>query len=95
VAGSSTAVARSAAAVDSYIDRGLSAVERHEFRKRLAAAEAKVMGKLEDVHDFHAPTERALRNKRLADETGLALLMSTDASGSITDHATSGTCLSR
>lgn len=83
----STALASRAAAVDSYIDRGLSAAERREFRKRLTAAEAGVMSRLETVHDFHASTEKALRKKRLADETGLALLVSTDASGSITDLA--------
>jgi hypothetical protein len=83
----SLALGKKVAAVDSYIGRGLSAAERREFRKRLAATEAEMMKKLAGVHDFHASIENALREKRLADDTGLALLVSTDASGSVTDLA--------
>lgn len=73
--------------VDSYLDKGLSAAERREFRKRVTAFEGDVMKNLTDVREFHASIESALREKRLSDEAGLALLVSTDANGSITELA--------
>ena len=83
----SQALSKQATNVDSYFDKGISAAERREFRKRMMVAEGEIMKKLADVRSFHASIEDALQEKRSAGETGLALLVSTDANGSITDLA--------
>jgi hypothetical protein len=73
--------------VDSYFDKGISAAERREFRKRMVVSDGEIRKNLSDVRKFHTSIESALEEKRLADETGLALLVSTDTNGSITDLA--------
>jgi hypothetical protein len=83
----SEALSKQVANVDSYFDKGLSAAERREFRKRRVVAEGEIMKKLADVRSFHKSVKGALQKKRLADEAGLVLLVSTDANGSITDLA--------
>jgi hypothetical protein len=83
----SQALSKQVTDVDSYFEKGLSAAERREFRKRMVVAEEEIMKKLADVRSFHASIKGAMQKKRLADEAGLALLVSTDANGSITDLA--------
>lgn len=74
-----------AAEVDSHFDKGMSAVERREFYKRLEVTRSEVMHRLSGVTNFHRSVEDALEDKKLADKAGLALLVSTDAAGSIKD----------
>lgn len=71
--------------VDSHFDRGISAAERREFYKRLEIFKVEVMDKLSEVRKFHVSIKNALQDKQLVDEAGFALLVSTDANGSIND----------
>lgn len=71
--------------VDAQFQQGLVAAIRRDFRKLLRGLDTAFASRRADVMGFHVAVERSVMEKALAQERGLALLVSTDDAGCIVE----------